>query len=216
MIRSASTSRRKRPAVAAMEMALLAPILLTFLVGLWEVGRVVMVMNILNNSAREASRVSASGAFFSSNNHNDPKNTGQTYVAWPPSTNADYEVQKKVLGYLQASGVSISGATITISNAGSSTTTTKSWSYTWTQTNATSGTGSGSGYDPTAVADQLDKLSIVVTLPYKNVAWSPLNLFFAANSTLSARADWLSLRDIPLVISSTIPSRPLHSTDPLP
>jgi hypothetical protein len=214
MIRS-TANRKKRSAVAAMEMALLAPVLLTFLVGIWEVGRVVMVLNILANSAREASRVSASGAFFSSSNHNDPKVSGQTIVAWPPSTNGDYEVQKKVLNYLQASGINVTGATIQIKNSGSSTST-KNWSYTWTASSGSAGSGSGSGYDPTVAADQLDRLSITVTLPYSNVAWSPTSFFFSSNYTLKATADWLSLRDVPLVISSTIPSRPLHSTDPLP
>jgi Flp pilus assembly protein TadG len=197
-------------------MALLAPVLLTLLVGLWEVGRVVMVMNILNNSAREAARVSASGAFFSSSNHNDPKATGQTLSLWAPSTNGDFEVQKKVLGYLQASGVSITGATITVTNSGSSSSSSKNWSYTWTASSGTSGSGSGSGSDPTAAADQLDRLSITVTLPYKNIAWSPTSFFFSNGSTLSAKADWLSLRDVPLVISSTIPTKPLQAADPLP
>jgi hypothetical protein len=129
MIRS--STGRNRPAIAATGMALLAPVLLTPLAGLWEVGRVAMITNTLNDSAREAARVSASGAFFSGSNHNDPKNTGQTLPLWPPSANGDFEVQKKVLGYLQASGVPVAGATITVANSGSPSTSAKNWSYTW-------------------------------------------------------------------------------------
>jgi Flp pilus assembly protein TadG len=194
-------------------MALLAPILLLLLVGLWEVGRIVMIQNLLDNAAREGARLAASGAYFSSDNHQSPADPNTTITLGPPSTNTSFELQQKVVLYLQASGVSTTGVTVTVANAGTSGNS-KSWSYTWTQTG--SGSGSGNGYDPTAAADQLDQLTITVTLPYQNVSWSPVSWFIGSSTTLSATTTWSSLRDAPLNVSTTIPSQPIQPTDPLP
>lgn len=58
-------SRPTRPAsrrgAAAVELALLAPILLLFLVGLWEIGRIVQLQQIVANAAREGGRQAAAG-----------------------------------------------------------------------------------------------------------------------------------------------------------
>ncbi len=190
-------------------MALLAPVLLALLMGLWEVGRLVMIQNLLDNAAREGGRLAASGGYFASNNHNSP--SGGTLTLNSPSTNADCEVQKRVLTYLQAAGISTTGATVKVANNGSSSKS-KSWNYTYTQ----GGAISGSGYDPAAAADQLDNLTITVTLPYSNVAWSPVSWFVDQGTTLSATSNWSSMNDLPLTVSTTIPSKPIQSTDPLP
>jgi Flp pilus assembly protein TadG len=194
---------RSRSGIAVVEMALVAPVLLSFLLGLWEVGRYVMIENTLDNAAREGSRLGASGAYFSSNN--------RTTTLASPSTNTDYEIQKKVLLWLQASGVTTTGASVTVANKGSSSSS-KSWSYTYSQT----GTGSGSGSDPTAAADELDQLSITVNLPYQNVSWSPTALFIGSQATMTATASWYSVRNVPLTVTATIPSKPLQSSDPVP
>jgi Flp pilus assembly protein TadG len=199
-------------------MAFLAPIIMTFLVGMWEVGRYLMVQNLLDNTAREAARQAASGSYFSSNNHTSPTAPHPTVTLPPPSQNTDYEVQQRALLSLKNSGVPTTGATVTVANSGSSSSTTKNWSYTWTENgaNPTTGTGSGSGYDPSAVADQLDMITVTVTLPYNNVGWSFLGWFVKPGTTMTASASWVSVRDIPLTISTTIPSKPLQPSDPLP
>jgi Flp pilus assembly protein TadG len=194
---------RSRSGIAAVEMALLAPVLMSFLLGLWEVGRYVMIENTLDNAAREASRLAASGAYFSSNN--------RTTTLASPSTNTDYEIQKKVLLWLQASGVTTTGATVKVANQGS-TSSAKTWNYTYSQT----GTGSGSGSDPSAAADELDQLSVTVNLPYQNVSWSPTALFIGSQATMTATASWYSVRNVPLTVTATIPSKPLQSSDPVP
>src|SRR5262245_60508952 len=118
-----------RRGIAAVEMAIIAPVLLTFLVGIWEVGRAIMVCNILDNAAREGARLAASNAYFSSNNHLDPSVTPITTLTLPsPSTNADYEVQKKVVTYLQSAGISITGLTVQVQNTGQ-TGAPLTWSY---------------------------------------------------------------------------------------
>ena len=123
------------------------------------------------------------------------------------------QFETKVFGLLRLTQLvlPVTGATVTIKNTGTSTSP-KSWSYTYTQ----GGAITGSGYDPTAAAEQLDALSITVTLPYKNGAWSPLSWFISQSATMTAKADWVSMADIPLSVSTTIPSKPLGATDPLP
>ena len=53
--------RRSRRGVAAVEMALTLPLVLTLLMGTWEVGRIIEVQQYLNAGAREAARQAGSG-----------------------------------------------------------------------------------------------------------------------------------------------------------
>jgi Flp pilus assembly protein TadG len=55
------TPRRCRPAAAAVEFAVLAPILVMLMFGIWELGRMMQVSQILGNAAREGARQAASG-----------------------------------------------------------------------------------------------------------------------------------------------------------
>lgn len=48
-----------RRAVAAVEFAFLAPLLLILLFGLWQVGRIIEVMQLMDNAAREGARLAA-------------------------------------------------------------------------------------------------------------------------------------------------------------
>jgi Flp pilus assembly protein TadG len=50
---------RQRGASAAVEFALVLPVLVTLMIGLWEVGRIIQLQQILSNSAREGARVAA-------------------------------------------------------------------------------------------------------------------------------------------------------------
>jgi TadE-like protein len=203
--------RHSRRGIAATELAVLLPFLLILLVGLWEVGRYIMIQNILDSAAREAGRLGASGAFFSSTNHTRPTAPNGPLVLPSPSTNSDYELQKKVSAYLQTAGVGTTGMTVTVTNKGTSGSP-KNWSYTWAQ----AGGSTGSGFDPTAAAGQLDRLDVVVTLPYQNVTWSPLSWFVGHQATMIATTSWFSVTDTPLIVSTIIPSQPLLPSDPLP
>lgn len=59
----AETSTRTvgRSGVAAVEFAALAPVLITLLLGMWEIGRLIQVKHVLDNAAREGARQAASG-----------------------------------------------------------------------------------------------------------------------------------------------------------
>jgi Flp pilus assembly protein TadG len=66
----------QRQAVAAVEFALLLPLLLTFLLGVWEVGRVVQINQILSNAAREGARKASTGV----NTYADVNTTVSNYL----------------------------------------------------------------------------------------------------------------------------------------
>jgi Flp pilus assembly protein TadG len=61
------TRRAQRSALrggtAAVEFALILPLLLLLVLGIWEVGRMVQVQQIVSNAAREGGRQAASGAY---------------------------------------------------------------------------------------------------------------------------------------------------------
>lgn len=59
MIRQRRTAPRR--GAAAVELAVLAPILVFFLLGLWEIGRIVHLQQIVANAAREGARQAAAG-----------------------------------------------------------------------------------------------------------------------------------------------------------
>jgi len=60
MIHKLHRSRQRR-GVAAVEMALLAPLILYLLLGLWEVGRMIEINQLLSNAAREGGRQASTG-----------------------------------------------------------------------------------------------------------------------------------------------------------
>jgi Flp pilus assembly protein TadG len=88
---------------AAVEAAFCLPLLLTFMLGMWEVGRMVEVYQILANAAREGARYAATG------NLNDVDVTAAM-------------VQQNVRDYLTAAGLpsaAVSGAQIQVINQSS-------------------------------------------------------------------------------------------------
>lgn len=86
---SHSTARR---GVIAVELAVAMPMLVTALLGVWDVGRLTEVSQILNNAAREGSRRAS---------------TGQDDVD---------AIQQAVLSYLGRAGITTTGATVTVAN----------------------------------------------------------------------------------------------------
>ena len=85
-------NRQSRRGVAAVELAVVAPVLLTLLLGLWEVGRLVEVQQVLANAVREGARQAS---------------TGQ-------KTNS--QVSQAVLQYVSDAGLSNAGAVVTVTN----------------------------------------------------------------------------------------------------
>ena len=76
--------RSGRPAVAAVEFALMAPLMVTLLLGVWELGQAIRMYQLIANAAREGVRQAASAKY----------------------TNA--EVQQAVFDYLRRANVPLS------------------------------------------------------------------------------------------------------------
>ena len=86
------TRARARGGVAAVEFALVLPLILSLLLGVWEVGRLIQVNQILSNAAREGGRQASTGLLSNS------------------------EVQTAVTQYLDRAGLPTSHATVTVTN----------------------------------------------------------------------------------------------------
>jgi len=50
-----------RQGIAAVEFALVLPLLLMFIIGIWEVGRIIEIQQVLTNAAREGGRQASTG-----------------------------------------------------------------------------------------------------------------------------------------------------------
>lgn len=87
------SSRPIRHGAAALEFAIILPFLLLLLLGIWEVGRIVQVTQIISNAAREGARSASTGT----------KNFDQ--------------VRSVVDTYLQNAGIDPAGLTVEITNA---------------------------------------------------------------------------------------------------
>jgi Flp pilus assembly protein TadG len=85
-------SSRHRRGIAAVEAALVFPLMVTLLLGTWEVSRLVEVYQILNNAVREGGRQAAAGQISNS------------------------AVQQVVLNYMKNAGLPTTNATVTVSD----------------------------------------------------------------------------------------------------
>src|SRR5689334_319906 len=91
--RSAPRNRSHRRGVALVELAVILPLLMLFLVGVWEVGRTVQVQQIMTMAVREGGRQASLGNKTTS------------------------EVQNAVVTYLNVQGITgVSAANVTVTN----------------------------------------------------------------------------------------------------
>src|SRR5687767_14290775 len=142
-----------RRGTAAVELAVCLPFLLIVIVGIWEVGRMVQVQQMLANSTREGGRQAAAG-----------RSDATT-------------VRQFVVNYLNMNGLTgVTLGDVTLTNL----------------TNA-------SRSDPRN-AEQLDQFRVTVTVSYSSIRWSALAQI-TSTSTLTASADWFSMRDIPISVT---------------
>jgi Flp pilus assembly protein TadG len=152
--RTPPTARR---GAVAVELGLVLPLLVTLLLGVWDIGRLIDASQILDNAAREGGRCASTGKVTTSG------------------------VQTAVLEYLKQAGLSTTGVTVSVSDL----------------------TTSGNS-DPTT-ATQLDQYQITVTMPSNNVRWIVMNNLIGSSS-LTSTCLWNSMKDIPLSVSTTIPT----------
>ena len=91
-MRIQSRSRSSRPGLAIVEFAMIAPIMVTILIGLWEVARMVEVQQYLVNATREGARQFSTGK----------KTTTQ--------------IQQAVVDYLTAKGITAATTNVTVTS----------------------------------------------------------------------------------------------------
>ena len=92
------------------------------------------------------------------------------------------EVREAALDYLKFAGIETRGVVVTLENLTES-----------------------SRADPSK-AEQLDRIAVKVTLPIDNIDWMALDRI-TDSTTLSRRVEWTSMRDLPVIVQSSIPPR---------
>ncbi len=109
--------KQQRRGTAAVETSFLMPLLLIMMVGVWEVGRIVQVQEILNNAARTGARLAAQATIINT--------TGAyTQICWESGASTP-NVQDTVTQYLAGAGLTLNNPTVTFAYATTSSTVTE-------------------------------------------------------------------------------------------
>ena len=169
-------NHRARHGVAAVELAFIAPLLMGLLLGVWQIGQLIQVQQIVSTSAREGARLAAQGQTV----QGDSIQYVYASTASATANNATGapNVQTTVLNFLQEAGISTSGVTVTFTYL----------------------TGTTTNTDPYQGV-QGQQFSVTVVVPYSNFGWTD----FGSNVSLTSTVVWTSLVDTPFTINTTIP-----------
>jgi hypothetical protein len=173
------SSSGHRPAAAVVEMAVLLPLLLLLLVGLWELGRIIQVQHVLNNAARDAARLAAQA---------NTVNTTGAYTQLRFRTGTP-NIEGAIRTYLNAAGITDhTGLAIELQ-------------FVEGPTPGSPG-GTATDADPyLGVKNQ--RFRVRVVLPFANVRWTTLSLIDP--ETLTAEAYWQCLVDDPFTLDPSLP-----------
>lgn len=175
---------RRRPGTAAVEFAaVLTFVLVPMMIGLWEMGRVVQVQQIVANSAREGARLAAQASTLSSSGTLTQirASVGPTNAAQTPN------VKAAVMQYLSGCGLSqLTWADVTVTFAFTSGTTTLTDPY------------QGVKGQRFAVTVALDQAALNKCL------WTALGL--VKPTGVSYTANWQIMVDDPFSINSNMPT----------
>jgi Flp pilus assembly protein TadG len=136
-------SIRARRGTAAVEMAFAAPLLLTLLLGTWEMGRYIEVQQIVCDAAREGGREACTGKLTNS------------------------QVITNVTNYMAIAGLPTANVAVTVNDL------------------------TNPGLDASA-AVALDQLKVTVSIPFKDVRWTPLKLVTSDTTNVTAYVIWYS------------------------
>lgn len=176
MIRQRMSSRR---AVAAIELALVTTgILIPLLFGVWEIGRLIQVRQILSNSAREGARLAAQGYTIDANG-----STIQVHV----STGTP-NVKDTVYSYLVSMGLKrLQPTDVTVA-------------FAFTANGYSNGSMPAEPY----LGDKGQPFYVRVTIPWSVVRWVNAGVINPTNLTYTA--SWEMLRDDTFSVNTTLPS----------
>jgi len=188
--RSSASAQDRRRGTAAVEFAVCLPLMVLILTGLWEVGRITEVQQVMWNAAREAARDASLGQ--------DDLPT----------------VANNLLTYLQGAEPSaFGGGHTTKMIAPVVTLPAKTYGYTCWDTTADkelftvtfTDSTTTSVTDPSA-ANQLDRYTIGVQVPYGSIGWIPVAQV-TGRTRLYVAVDWVSMRDSPFQIVPALPAQ---------
>jgi Flp pilus assembly protein TadG len=151
-------TRRERRGVAVVELAFVLPVLLTILVGMWDLGQLVRGLQIIAIATRDAGRQAAAGIKTSA------------------------QINNAVTLLMAQNGIPATNVSFLYENV--------------TQP----------GVEPN-VATQGDLLEITISIPFSTLrlASGTLVTYRLATTTASFKSQWMSMRDLPVTIDTTIP-----------
>lgn len=130
-----------RRGTAAVEMACVTPLIVTLLLGTWEMGRFIEVQQVITDAAREGGRQASSGQM------------------------TDAQVSAWVTNYVKNAKLPVTNLAVTITDL------------------------TNPGLDASQ-ATSLDQLQVTVSLPFKDVRWTPLKLITTDTSNVTASVVW--------------------------
>jgi len=175
------------------EFALAFPLILFIMIGLWEVGRIVEVNQVMWNSAREAARDASLGQ----DNLLTVANNLLTYLQ---------SAEPKAFGQGHQTSM-VNPTTVGITLPANTTgytcwdTTANRELFTVTFTDQTTTTNT----DPTQMA-QLDLYQIGVQVPYSSIGWTATPLI-TGMSRINVAVTWASMVDSPFAIAPYLPAQ---------
>jgi hypothetical protein len=160
------------------------------LAGLWEVGRMTEVEQVLWNSAREAARDASLGQ----DNLLGVANNLVTYLQSAEPTAFGQGHTTSMIAPVITLPANTTGYTCWDTTANRELFTVTFTDYTHTSVK-----------DPTGMS-QLDRYALGVQVPYSNVGWSPLAQI-TGMSRLTATVNWVSMVDSPFSIAPSLPAQ---------
>jgi Flp pilus assembly protein TadG len=181
---------RARRGVAAVEFAVCAPLLFLLLLGLWEIGRITEVGNVMWNSAREGARDAS---------------LGQANLQAVAANLLLYLQGAEPTAFGQGHSTTMIAPVVTLpAHTYGYTcwdTTANRELFTMTFTDVTN----PSVTDPTGMS-QLDICVIGVQVPYSNIGWLPTPQI-TGMTRVYVSVDWASLVDSPFQIAPDLPAQ---------
>jgi Flp pilus assembly protein TadG len=183
-------TRKRRRGVAAVEFGLCLPLIVLILLGIWEVGRIVQISNILWNSAREAARDASVGQ----DNLQTVASNTLTYLqsAMPSVFNSSHSTS-------MISPVVTLPANTTGYTCWDNTSNIELFTITFTDITQPTVT------DPTSMS-KLDIYQIGLQVPYSSIRWNSLTQITGI-SRINVAVDWACMQDSPFQITPSLPAQ---------
>ena len=179
----------RRRGVAAVEFALCLPLILLIMLGIWEVGRIVQVSNVLWDGAREAARDASVGQ----DNLQTVATNELTFLqgALPSAFNPSHSTT------LKAPVVSLPANT-TGYTCWDNTANREMFTITFTDITQSSVT------DPTGMT-KLDQYQIGLQVPYASIGWTSLSQITGV-TRIYISVYWACMKDAPFQVSPILPA----------